>query len=366
MINVSDRLFAANFELKALATRQPVASYVGWTGNGNLGDEALFDCIKELFRDKLFLYDRPYIGWGMSHRLRQLRAFDCTLLGGGTLLYRSRPYLDAFKNTISRRKIIFGSGMANRDFWNRMQKPIPPDWEQWTSYINQAVDYIGVRGPITARKLREEGVEKPVEIIGDPVFSLCFDRLEKKRRTKTLGVNLGRGDNLVWGGSDEKFIQNLEEVLKILAKKGWRFLFAPVWEPDIEACARVARAVANDGGEVDLQIVRRPADYLRLMNRVDVFLGEKLHSVALAACSLTPVIMMEYRPKCFEFMASLELENFNIKITDISADLVLEKLEACLFRYEDLRFQLFRKGQGYKKKLSEAAGRIQRGLIQQG
>ena len=87
--------------------------------------------------------------------------------------------------------------------------------------------------------------------------------------------------------------------------KGWEITFLPVWEDDLPYIEEAARRI-NKQVKI-FRKYRSVPDTLRFMESRDVFIGEKLHSVALACCAYTPSIMLEYQPKCRDFMTSLDL-----------------------------------------------------------
>ena len=45
----------------------------------------------------------------------------------------------------------------------------------------------------------------------------------------------------------------------------------------------------------------------------------KLHSVVLANCSYVPSVMLEYRPKCSDYMSSVGQEKYNIRTDQFRA-----------------------------------------------
>ena len=44
-----------------------------------------------------------------------------------------------------------------------------------------------------------------------------------------------------------------------------------------------------------------------------LFVGIKLHAVALAMCANVPALMVEYRPKCLEFMNTMGMGRFVVR-----------------------------------------------------
>jgi polysaccharide pyruvyl transferase WcaK-like protein len=69
-----------------------------------------------------------------------------------------------------------------------------------------------------------------------------------------------------------------------------------------------------------------PDRYMARVSKMEAFIGLKLHSVILAMCAHVPSIMLEYRPKGLDFMASLGLERFNVRTSDVEPKALLELL----------------------------------------
>jgi len=77
-------------------TGAPRVYYVGWLGQQNLGDEAMFTCITQLFSDWKFVGPalEPLKPW--SSRWRR-PAYDAVMLECGTLINRSGSVLRELK-----------------------------------------------------------------------------------------------------------------------------------------------------------------------------------------------------------------------------------------------------------------------------
>jgi polysaccharide pyruvyl transferase WcaK-like protein len=50
----------------------------------------------------------------------------------------------------------------------------------------------------------------------------------------------------------------------------------------------------------------------------------KLHATVLATCALTPSIMLEYRPKCRDYMQSIGQDRFTFKTDSLRAGEIWE------------------------------------------
>ena len=346
-------------ELNAVLTRSRLALYVGWTGHRNLGDEALLQCIQRLFRDHLFLYDKPYIGRGISYRIGREQRFDCVMLGGGTLINRADEYLRRLQSTRARFKVVFGAGVADPDFWrNELGQPVAQDMAKWVSVLNNEIAYLGVRGPRSVRLLEEGGVTRPIEILGDPALTLARDTLYTPRRRGVIGLNVCRCKDLLWGQSDDAFLNRFEEISRALMSKGWDLVYFPMSDEDVAPCRQMVASVRASGGRASMERITDPEAFVERMTAMDLFIGEKLHAVVLAACALVPVIMMEYRPKCRDFMDSMGLTDFCRQVNQVTLDWVLDRVDVCLRDEALLRKKMLDTASSYKARQKSAAAKI--------
>jgi len=336
-------------DFKFLASPRKKAFYTGWNGHANLGDEVLLMAFRELFDRKMVFYEKGYIGKALKHLYKG--PFDYVFLGGGTLVHRSVNALEAFK-TQGRKKIVFGTGVANPEYWSGI-KGSYSNIEGWVKELNKS-DYIGVRGPLSKELLTKWGVAREVKVIGDPALFFLRSNITKKKKRKVLGVNAGLTGGMLWGGSDDRFLAALSGELKALGKRGWSFKFFPVCPKDIGAIETLMEAVREYGAScvknyLDLK------EFMQEMDDVDVFVGEKLHSVILAMCAHTPGVMLEYRPKCRDFMMSMGLGELNIKTDEITGGSISDRVEALYSRLGPEQERLHERGMFYKKLLISEA-----------
>ncbi|MBI4398936.1 MAG: polysaccharide pyruvyl transferase family protein [Candidatus Omnitrophica bacterium] len=325
------QFLARNFSSNGIAR----GYYVGFSGE-NLGDEALRHSIFSLFDSRvLFSHSR---GAAVRFMEKQgLLRWNMLMLGGGTLLLRSQNVLDSISVKGIQKRVVFGTGAANPAFW----KDVSANYgarEDWLRFLNSC-EYIGVRGPISKKILEEIGVKKEVRLIGDP--ALYFTREIRtpltpalaNGHTRKLGVNVGTthdGDrrSLLWGGDEEKFLRRFAHFLTLMSQDGWEIELIPVWQKDMEAIRRVI-SDSGLGNRIrvfkDFHSVRKTIDK---METFDVFIGQKLHSVILACCANRPSIMVEYRPKCRDFMASMDLESWTVRTDEFAPAGVKAMVEA--------------------------------------
>jgi polysaccharide pyruvyl transferase WcaK-like protein len=204
------------------------------------------------------------------------------------------------------------------------------DWqdmsEAWEAILSGA-KHIGLRGPSSLAYIEELGVKNAV-VTGDPVLYLGRDTVIAKPRTKSIGVNFGYSRDRLWGKSDVEFAKKLLGICELLIKEGYNLSFFSVWPKDTE----FMRSALDDflpefKGEIFDAWKYSIDEAFAYFDSVDLFLGEKLHASISAACTHTPFIMFEYRPKCRDFMESIGEVNLNIKTDSVDTDCVMALVE---------------------------------------
>ena len=323
-VNSCRKISTLLFEIAG--TNQPRMVYIGgWKGNDNLGDEALFLAYKRLFPRYNFVHYPTKAGRILTLMCKVLKPTRVAVLSGGTLINRSENYLAAMRecSDIFPKLVIFGTGVANPVFWSRY-----PEWKdtlkQWKPLLERCV-YVGVRGSISAEILKDIGIN--AEVIGDPVISFCDGEtaLKEKVMPESVGFNIANPHGKVWG--NEETIQKEFTILAKLAKKaGWKVRWFIIWPRDREITLQTAR---DSGTEAEVyEIYREPDLFLRLVRPLSVFVGMKLHAVVLATCAYVPSVMLEYRPKCRDYMRSIEQEAFTVRTDRFTAGYVWDLISS--------------------------------------
>jgi polysaccharide pyruvyl transferase WcaK-like protein len=311
--------------------------YIGWTGHGNLGDEALKIAIYTIFKDTAIMQDH-YDGL----ILKLFRKFGFLknhflMLGGGTTINKNPGWFIHLTSWMSRKNIVFGTGVANPIFWKNINnfKDLREDWVK----VLNTFDFIGVRGLISSRLLKEWGVEKEIKVIGDPVLFLTRPLYFVKKPSKTLGINfaLPKG-NLFWGQDHQRWLNNFISFVDAMLNDGWNIEFVPVSKEDLKDIIMVLGRFKSSQITVfnDYDSVHKT---MNTLEEQDVFLGVRLHSVVLAYCSNTPGIMVEYRPKCKDFMNSIGMDELNIRIDQFDPKEAKKKVEYVYGNLKEFRIK---------------------------
>lgn len=353
--------------------------YIGWVGKDNLGDEAMWQVCQSTFSQLQWILwdelryefsasrylghvrrDQHYILNALVKELRtrnKLRMFahklahswkthgahEIGLLGGGTLINRDDPWLADYK-TISRRTrrpvCVFGSGVANPELWTS-----EPGWvdkrKEWVSLLSD-LPVIGVRGPLSKALLEDAGA-KGVVVSGDPAVALHVPlardgQLEANSHPVRLGMNCGCHWRM-WGKASSVF-EVQSQVVRDLKEKGFDVELFAVIPADVECCELVARQAGMDSSKV--KICTSPADFFRMVGTYQLVVALKLHAGILAAAANVPFLMLEYQPKCLDFVMSLGWECFTIRTSHLTRDILSDMIFQMAGNLPELRIELCR------------------------
>lgn len=100
------------------------------------------------------------------------------------------------------------------------------------------------------------------------------------------------------------------------------------------------------------------AGYSRTARECEVFVGQKRHSTEIACMNRVPSLMIEYRPKCRNFMANLDLEDFFIRADEFDADGAIAMLDRLLGDRRGILKKLERRIRHHKKVQIEIADAV--------
>ena len=344
-------------------------SYVGWTGFGNLGDEALRAAIYQLLSDKKEIVLLPFAKGRILTALTRENwpRLDFVVLGGGTLIFEWDTRCLRLDDANIKRRVTFGTGVSDPEFWDYIQNgsgnalSTAPLRQAWVEALNR-FDYIGVRGPRSKETLTRSGVNTPINVLGDPSLFFTREKVLPRRGKKRIGVNVGRpdvaGEGFIWGRNLNRFLRSFAAFLDRLIDDGWDVEFVPVWAPDIPVIEQTI-ALTKDPGAISVfrdflsweAVIGRLAEY-------DAFVGVKLHAVVLACCAGTPSIMLEYRPKCRDFMDSIGMEEWTIRTDAAEPQALWDRLDALCSQGQSLQARLHDTCMEYRRRLISEGRRV--------
>jgi hypothetical protein len=318
-----DLRLATNFVFESASTAHKlvlgkrITPYIGLIGHNNLGDDVLFQAHKTLF-PKLYLL--PYRR-GTQHIERISRPLGRTfekvaILGGGTLINDGDDWLGRAEKLQSQGKILFsfGTGAESSAFYSEKDENNIL-LARWVNVLKDFA-FVGVRGP-QSKVILEKAGAKNVEVIGDTALALSPDTLPNRKSTNTIGVNYGDvSSNPMWGDR-QSYRDELIKVIRTFLDAGSKVVLLPIWDMDIPSNKLLIKTI-NHPRCTMVEAFSDFKAYSTALRNCDLFIGQKLHSTIIALMNRIPSIMVEYRPKCRDFMKSLDLEDYVIRTSEFT------------------------------------------------
>ncbi len=339
------------------------AAYIaGFNNHHNLGDEAIYKGMKILFSTFNFIdYPKPLT---IKKSLEFLSHIDIGLLAGGTIIRGKASTFERVKQCfdLCAHPVVFGTGVGDPEFWSDYlkQRGWLENLKRWKEILHKC-DYIGLRGPLSVKILNNLGT-KNVEVIGDPVLVLAEDENPTAENfcQKTIGLNLGQAKGNVWGS--ENHIYNEFVKLASLAKKNnWNVKWYVVWPRDFDVTLKAAKASNTD--QKIYEIYHNHRKYIEHVKQLTAFIGMKLHAVALATCAYVPSLMIEYQPKCRDYMMSINQDKYNIRSDEFKAENTWESILKISNQRKNINDELFHKIRELKEKQLLQASKITKNLL---
>jgi len=305
--------------LHSLITKKNGYFYVGgFPKINNLGDQALFLAYKNLLGKDLIHFQggRLQTFFAKIFKVKSTKAF----LAGGTLINRLGLFSlrDALK--VFNKIYVIGTGVAQNYFWSS-QPGFSNETPEWIVALKKAA-YLGVRGPIGKNLLEENGLSR-VEIFGDPVITFALPEKRVATNKKVIGVNIGVSKDGAWV-SEEVIFQIYRDLITNLMKSNWEVHWVVVCDSDLKITKKVASETKTE--KYIHVIYSDPYKYIQICQDMSVFIGLKLHSVILAHCAYTPSIMLEYRPKCLDYMLSIGEGDNCFRLDKINGEQIFKRI----------------------------------------
>jgi polysaccharide pyruvyl transferase WcaK-like protein len=303
----------------------PLVAYLGWHGKGNLGDDAIYDAVRSQLPEAIFLDVPRYrserisaFATGLNRSLRR----SPQVLGGGTLVGRRawRRFVNrGMALTKANGTYAIGVGVEDPVFAGRNSGSGKGELKRWAPILRE-FRVVSVRGPRSAELLSDIGLT--AEVSGDP--ALLLPRPDVAAEDGLIGVNLGFGDDL-WGHSPESLAAEMSTALRQLSSQGHRFVGILMNPAD----KRWTQAALNGLG-ADIVLPADTSAAARELARCSVVISSRLHAGILASLSDTPLVSLEYQPKCRDFALSIDDERSLIRTDELTSAAVVDLVASTL------------------------------------
>jgi len=336
---------------------QRTIGYVGHPDHSNIGDRLSFQANQTAFHGLRVL---PLNTVSDVRRLRYLKkvrggAIRNVLLGGGTLVGRPsarRRLEELLRVSPNVRRHVLSVGVEDPSPIGGVARTTHREMTRWIDLL-QGFDTLGVRGPRSKEILASWGIQS--DVVGDPVLLLDLPRNAGVFEDKVLGINVGTAD-VLWGGNPDRVLDEVSNMARRFTATGWSVRLVPMWDGDLAYVREAARRIGPG-----VCIVEDFGDFDRLtwaIGSCHVFVGEKLHSLVLAASLSVPFIGLEYRPKCRDFQRSIDNERFTVRTDELRAAPLVDLVNEMATNRDLYAAQLTSKVSLLRGRLSERATRL--------
>lgn len=322
------------------------AIYIGCIGQGNLGDEGVYQAIKNILKSKIYLYPINYSKPSSGKYIRKLviKPPDFIVLGGGTIIKKQKneSYLkllmDFHKLYPNAKLMVYGAGVADTNLAEKIG--FPTDIVNWTTFLDKC-SFIGVRGIISKRTLKVDWkVKANVEIVHDPAIFYARPRVEVKLKKKKIGINFCNILDRIYGLNQSNVEIFARTFVERLLHEDWVVCLYPTAKSDLSYMKNIL------GEEITSKTIMYE-NYSNLetsisfLETLDVFVGQRLHSVIFAAISYTPFYAIEYESKTSDFLESFGLNDFSMRTDQLDISKAYERVVNLYNESEEIQSLLF-------------------------
>ncbi|GAE27463.1 CsaB protein [Halalkalibacter wakoensis JCM 9140] len=256
-----------------------------------------------------------------SHQV--MKKLDLLIIGGGGLLMdmykRDAPLYSVLGMTGRRagcKVIIYGVGAgpittrAGRFFIRR---------------LTQAARSISVRDQDSKKLLQSIGVQKNIEVIGDPAFSVpALKKHEPSKKIKKVGVTaVPYFSTQYWPEPDvakyEAYVDGMAASLDrlIVEKEVEVTFFSTKYPEDVQVTKDIQAKMTEKDRVTLIDDNLHPTDIVSISAEQDLIIGTRLHSLILSVVAQTPIIGIGYHHKVHDFMDVLNRSELGVKIDHV-------------------------------------------------
>jgi polysaccharide pyruvyl transferase WcaK-like protein len=335
-----------------LVPRRAVTPYVGWIGEGNLGDEAMYRAHRALLPE-LELVGVPQYRFAASRALAHVPWLRCQAicLGGGTLVGNGH-FRQSLEQVIAiwpdAPRFAIGVGVEDPDYREGRRHGVQEELRRWPELL-RGMAALTVRGPRSQAVLA--GLGHHAEVVGDPALQLALPT-PPPVEPGLVGLNVGVVDDQ-WGSDPRTFRRAVLAAANQILATGRRLQLVSTYTPDDAFLHDLAAELGPGAAFTAAPTVDQ---VMAAFARCEVVVAHKLHAAILAAAVATPAIALEYRPKCRDFQESVGRGEYVMRTDALDTAVLIEWIERITAEREAQSAALARAVAGYRERLAAAAG----------
>jgi polysaccharide pyruvyl transferase CsaB len=182
--------------------------------------------------------------------------------------------------------------------------------------LARKADSISVRDVNSKQLLHSIGVEKEIEVIGDPAFFVPANgrRADGEKVRKVAVTAVPYFSRQYWPSADDEkydaYIRGMAANLDALVEKKEVKVtfFSTKYPQDVQVTKDIFEQMKQQKAAVILEENLYPEQIVHLCTEHDLVIGTRLHSLILAVTAGTPVIGIGYHQKVRDFMEAVGKE----------------------------------------------------------
>lgn len=343
--------------IKYIVSNKKKVIYVGCTDMGNLGDEAILVALRRMLQNYFHIYSISYAypSDGEYFRKRFFKTPEYIILGGGTLIRKKRGesylrlMLKLHKLWPKSRIATLGTGVVDPLFAESIGFAL--DKEAWKKLLNES-DFISVRGTLSRSELSDWNLNKEVLIFHDPAIWFTRTEIKPKQKKKRIGLNFANiGDRI--HGKNKKSIESFaREYIQKLQEHNWEIYLYPTTKSDMDYMLNEIGLGTFSGLHkyYNYSDIKSSLDFLESM---DIFIGQRLHSIIFSATVATPFIALEYEPKTRDFLENMECHTNSYRVDELDINKIYSRTEEIYETIEKEQLNVFTNMNRMKKEQND-------------
>jgi hypothetical protein len=287
---------------RLLAGKQNIFAYYGFLGDGNFGDELVFDSARRLFHPHLLLPVRNRMPLHLAAFARFCRArFSGLVVGGGTLI--GPLWNPEFFESLAEHRVpvyVHGTGV-------RSTIECQGGWK----HILDGQFYGGVRGPRSVENL--SAIHPDAPIAGDAAFALLNAEPDSEPQSKN-GILINCGSHNGYPGDDHAR-KAMKGFIADACKRGVAVKFLPLHVLDLA----IAQVLSKEFPRI--KVLEIPGSFEQAsqhFRRAQFAVGERLHFTVTSILSGCPFLSINYSDKHEDLLASIGLSSAGVRPDQIS------------------------------------------------
>ncbi|MFB4165191.1 polysaccharide pyruvyl transferase family protein [Alteribacillus sp. JSM 102045] len=186
----------------------------------------------------------------------------------------------------------------------------------------QASSSVAVRDEKSKQLLREIGVQKNVDVIYDPAFSVPVkEPRQRSDRIQKVGITaVPYFSQQYWPTPDpdkyEAYLTGMAASLdQLIPEKGIEVTFFSTKYPEDVQVTKDIAAKMNQQEHINIiEDNLPPEEIVNIASSQDLVIGTRLHSLILSVNAETPIIGVEYHKKVKDFMSEIKKDKYSVPI----------------------------------------------------